>query len=334
MRKPRILVLQANANFLGFLGLLDEDFDITVVDMLSDPLFKDPRSVRSYGVRALYKQARWAAFRRARIGRLCNRFDMVFCEFLKREVATVSRVARVPVVVRLHAYEIDQPDYLIKPVDWRNIAKLVVVSEEYKRQAQRLIPLKPTVIYNGVDLDLFKFRPSNSGVICTYGYHRLIKRLYDLMLALRDYELRIGGEGESTRILRAANERFGLRHKFFGHVPHQLLPDWLSDKEYYVNHSMDESFGVSVIEAMAAGLIPLCHDYAAAKEIVPDIYRYRYDDELRERLLFFSSLPEEKRLEHKKNLRRIVEDRFTMQQQAAAFKELFNDTCAGAHRTN
>lgn len=328
MAKPKVLVLQSNANFLGFLRLLEKDFDITVVDMLTNPLFRDPRSVRSFGAHALYQQARWAAFRRARVGRLCNRFDLVFCEFLKREVATVSRVSRVPVVVRLHAYEIDQPEYLIRPVDWSNIARLVVVSEEYKRQAQRLIPLQPTVIYNGVDLDHFRFRPSNTGVVCTYGYHRAVKRFYDLMLALRDYELHIAGEGENTRILREANERFGLRHKFSGHVPHNVLPDWLSDKEYYVNHSMDESFGVSVIETMAAGLIPLCHDYAAAEEIVPDIYRYRYDDELRERLLFFRSLPEGKRLEHKKALRRIVEERFTMQQQAAAFRQLFNETLA------
>jgi glycosyltransferase involved in cell wall biosynthesis len=326
MRKPRILVLEANANFLGFLRLLTGYFDITVVDMLNDPLFKDPRSVRSYGVRALYKQARWAAFRRARIGRLCNRFDLVFCEFLKREVATVSRVAQVPVVVRLHRYELDQPEYLIKPVDWSNIAKLVVVSEEYKRQAERLIPLKATVIYNGIDLQRFVFKPSSTGAICTYGHHRASKRFYDLMLALRGYELHIGGAGEDTRILQSTNERFGLRHRFYGSV---TLPEWLYDKEYFVNHSMDESFGVSMVETIAVGLIPLCHDYAAAKEVVPDIYRYRYDDELRERLHFFNSLSEEKRLEHKKALRRIVEERFTLPQQAETFRELFTETVAG-----
>jgi glycosyltransferase involved in cell wall biosynthesis len=330
VRKPRILVLQANANFLNFLRLIRKDFEITVIDMLTDPLFRDPRSIRSYGVQALYKQARWAAFRRARIGKLCNRFDLVFCEFLKREVATVSRVARVPVVVRLHAYEIDQPDYLIKPVDWSNIAKLVVVSEAYKRLASGLIPLPATVIYNGVDLEKFRFKPSNTGAICTYGYHRAVKRFYDLMLALKDYELHIGGEGENTRILRAANERFGLNHKFSGHVPQELLPEWLSDKEYYVNHSMDESFGVSLIETMAAGLIPLCHDYAAAKEIVPDTYRYRYDNELRERLLFFRGLTPEARLSRKAELRRIVEERFSLRQQAEAFRELFMEVTGNA----
>jgi glycosyltransferase involved in cell wall biosynthesis len=332
--KPRILVLQANANFLNFLGLLQKDFEITVIDMLTNPLFRDPRSVRSYGVRALYRQARWAAFRRARIGRLCNRFDLVFCEFLKREVATVSRVAQVPVVVRLHAYEIDQPDYLIKPVDWSNIARLVVVSQEYKRLAAGLIPLPASVIYNGVDLEKFRFKPSSTGAICTYGYHRAVKRFYDLMLALNDYELHIGGEGENTRILRSANERFGLRHKFSGHVPHELLPEWLSDKEYYINHSMDESFGVSVIETMAAGLIPLCHDYAAAKEIVPGIYRYRYDKELRERLLFFRGLTPEVRLNHKIELRRIVEARFSLKQQAEAFRALFMEVTGNATRTS
>jgi glycosyltransferase involved in cell wall biosynthesis len=325
MRKPRVLVLQANANFLGFLKLLEGDFEIVMVDMLTDPLFRDPRNVRSHGIRALYEQARWAAFRRARIDRLCNHFDLVFCEFLKREVATVSRVAKVPVIVRLHKYEIDQPDYLIKPVDWSNISRLVVVSEEYKTQAAKLIPLPATVIYNGVDQSLFKFRPSNTGAICTYGYHFSFKRFYDLMLALRDYELHIGGEGEDTRILRAANERFGLRHKFYGHVP---LPEWLYDKEYYVNHSMDESFGVAMIEAMAAGVIPLCHDYAAAKEIIPSTYRYRYNDELLDRLRYFSNLSDGERHEHKVALRNIVEERFGLQRQAEAFRALFKETIA------
>jgi glycosyltransferase involved in cell wall biosynthesis len=329
MRKPRILVLQANANFLGFLRLLNEHFDITIVDMLTNPLFRDPRGVRSFGARALYQQARWAAFRRARVSRLCNRFDLVFCEFLKREVATVSRVARVPVVVRLHKYEIDQPDYLIKPVQWNNIAKLVVVSEEYKRLADRMIPLQAKVIYNSVDLKKFQFKPSNTGAICTYGYHRASKRFYDLMLALRDYELHIGGEGEDARILQAANERFGLHHHFHGRVP---LPDWLYDKEYYLNHSMDESFGVAMTESMAAGVIPLCHDYAAAKEIVPEIYRYRYDNELRERIQFFRALSTEQRQHHKVALRHIVEDRFSLEEQAAAFRGLFNEALANARR--
>jgi len=330
MRKPKVLVLQSNSNFLGFLKLLERDFDITVVDMLTNPLFRDPRNVRTYGVRAMYQQARWAAFRQARIGRLCNRFDLVFCEFLKREVASVSRVSKVPVVVRLHKYEIDQPDYLIKPVDWSNISRLVVVSEEYKKQAAKLIPLPATVICNAVDPDLFKFRPSDSGAICTYGYHFSYKRFYDLMLALRDYELHIAGEGEDTRILRAANERFGLRHKFHGHVPHELLPEWLHGKEYYINHSMDESFGVALAECMAAGLICLSHDYSAAKEIIPEIYRYQYDDELRERLHFFQNLPDEERHRHKVALRRIVEERFGIQRQAAAFRRIFNEAIGDA----
>jgi glycosyltransferase involved in cell wall biosynthesis len=145
------------------------------------------------------------------------------------------------------------------------------------------------------------------------------------MLALRDYELHIGGEGEDTRILRAANERFGLRHKFYGHVP---LPEWLYDKEYYVNHSMDESFGVAMIEAMAAGVIPLCHDYAAAKEIIPSTYRYRYNDELLDRLRYFSNLSDGERHEHKVALRNIVEERFGLQRQAEAFRGLFKETIA------
>lgn len=325
MQKPKLLVLQPNANFLDFLKLLEDDFEITRVDMHIHPLFRPLQIAGESGVRAIYNQARRAAFRNLRIGRLCNRFDLVFCEFLERAVATVSHVSRVPVVVRLHAYEINQPTNLIDPVNWSNIASLVVVSDEYRKQAAKLIPLPATVIYNGVDLDAFKFRPSNTGTICTYGYHRLIKRFYDLILALRDYELHIGGEGECTRTLKEATARFGLRHHFYGQIPHETVPDWLCGKEYYINHSMEESFGVAIVEAMAAGVIALCHDYPAAREILPDIYRYRYNEDLIEKLRFFLSLSTEQRLEHKLTQRRIVEEKFDVRLEAEKFRKLFDE---------
>jgi glycosyltransferase involved in cell wall biosynthesis len=316
-QRPRLLVLQSNPSFLGFLKLLD-DFDISVVDLNTNRLFRVPKGT---GITVLAKQAKWAILHRAGIRRLCKRFDIIFCDFLRADVATVSRLTRTPIVVRLHRYEIDRPD-LITQVDWNRVAKLVVVSEEYRRLAEAIIKSPATVIYNGIDLDRFVFTPAAGGAICTYGHHVGRKRLYDLMLALRNYELHIGGEGEDDRMLKEANTRFGLRHRLYGSVP---IPEWLRDKEYFITHSMDDSFQVALIEAMATGLLCLCHDYAAAKEIIPDEYRYRYDSELIERLEHFRGLSAHDRQRRKIALRRIVEQRFDVRSQSEMFRALFND---------
>jgi glycosyltransferase involved in cell wall biosynthesis len=310
--RPRLLVLQSDAQFLGFLRFLT-DFDISVVDLNTDPLFRVPT--------VLAKQAKWAIWHRTGIRRLCKQFDIIFCEFLKGDVGIVSHLIDTPIVLRLHRYEIDRPD-LIAQVDWNKVTKLVVVSEAYRRLAEAVVKVPATVIYNGIDLQRFAFAPAATGAICTYGHHLARKRFYDLMLALRSYELHIGGKGEDDRVLNEMNKRFALRHKLYGTVP---IPEWLRNKEYFITHSMDDSFQVALVEAMATGLLCLCHDYAAAKEIIPQEYRYRYNSELIDLLEHFRSLPALDRQRHKIALRRIVEERFDVRSQSKMFRALFND---------
>jgi glycosyltransferase involved in cell wall biosynthesis len=329
--KPRILVLQSGLDFLGFLTLLT-DFDVSMVDLNLDRRFRVPKGD---GVTTHLKQAQWVVTHKSSVRRLCDRFDMVFCEHLKIDVTTVSKLTKTPIVVRMHHYEIDRPD-LINNVNWENVARLVVVSHEYEQEARRVIKNPPPIsmIYNGVDLDRFRFMPCNSGRICTYGVHMPIKGFYDLMLALRDYELHIGGSGSSLgedlwypRVLRAANQRFGLKHRFYGFVD---PAEWLRDKEYFVAHSMEESFCLALVESMASGLICFCHDYPAAKEIIPDEYRYRYGDELRHLLEDYRSLSDVDRLSHKVKLRHIVEEKFDVKQQAESFRQLFHKVISHA----
>jgi glycosyltransferase involved in cell wall biosynthesis len=316
MTQPlRLLVLQSNPHFLEFLKLFP-DFDISVVDLNTSRLFRAPRG---NGAAVLLRQAKWVIWHRRGIRRLCNQFDLIFCDFLQSDVAIVSRLTHTPIVVRLHRHEIDRPD-VIAQVDWSRVTKLVVVSETYRRLAEDIIKIPAEVIYNGIDLERFAFTPSTGATICTYSTHVGRKRVYDLMLALRDYELHIGGEGEEDRVLNDAKTRFGLRHKFYGRVP---IPEWLRDKEYFVTHSMDEGCCVALIEAMAAGLLCLCHDYAAAKEILPSEYRYTYDSELVSLLEHFRGLSAHERERHKRALRKIVEERFDLRSQSKMFRALF-----------
>jgi glycosyltransferase involved in cell wall biosynthesis len=201
---------------------------------------------------------------------------------------------------------------------------LVVVSDYMKTLVSKSPHIKARrsmIIRNGVDLKRFTFNPSNSGRLCTYCFFdQPQKRVYDLMLALRDETLHIGGKGMMSRVMASTIERFGLRHVLHGYVE---LPEWLHDKEYFFMHSLEESCGVALLEAMASGLICVSHDYEASKEILPERYRYTYNDELLKLLADLRALDETERLRAKVEQRNIVETRYDAREQAAQFESLF-----------
>ena len=249
---------------------------------------------------------------------------MVFCDWLNSTASVASPLANKPLLIRIHRHEIYHPE-LIEAVNWNAVNAVVAVSHGYERVIRSVIKrIAVHTIYNGVDLDRFRFEPCVSGLVCNYAFHSGMKRSYDLMLALRDFELCIGGadgeEGHDMPVMKSAIDRFGLRHKLYGYVD---LPAWLHDKEYFVTHSMDEGCPVALLETMASGLICLSHENRVAKEILPDQYCYRYDDELISKLRFFKGLPDQERFEHKLKMRKIVESQFDVKEQANAFRKLF-----------
>jgi glycosyltransferase involved in cell wall biosynthesis len=259
-----------------------------------------------------------------KLRKYCSKYDLLFCDWAAQWTADVTRlVDDIPVVVRLHLYEIDRPD-LLCAINWENVSMLVVVSDYMKTLVSESPHIKARrcmTIRNGVDLERFTFNPSNSGRLCTYSFFdQPQKRVYDLMLALRDETLHIGGKGTMSRVMASTIKRFGLHHVLHGYVE---LPKWLHDKEYFFMHSLDESAGVSLLEAMASGLICLSHDYEAAKEILPRRYRYVCDDELLDLLAGFRSLDESERSAIKREQRNIVEAEYDVRKQAAQFDALF-----------
>jgi len=321
--KPRILVLSPSTRFQDFLEYLT-DFEISVIN-IGQTLDRHQSKLPSQSTTALLKAAIRKLTFRSKLRKLVNGYDLIFCDWLDSYAAAVSQLARKPMLLRMHRHEIYYPK-LIESVNWNAFSKVVAVSNEYGRLIRDAIKasVPVQVIYNGLNLEHFPFKPSASGALCTYCFHNGMKRSYDLMLALRDFRLHVGGtdggEGYDIPCMQSAIERFGLRHVLEGYVD---IPKWLHDKEYFISHSMDESFGVAFLEAMASGLICLRHDDRVAGEIVPEGYRYRYNDELVSKLHYFSTLSDKERLQHKQTLRRIVESKFDVRQQADAFRTLF-----------
>jgi glycosyltransferase involved in cell wall biosynthesis len=54
----------------------------------------------------------------------------------------------------------------------------------------------------------------------------------------------------------------------------QELMHAMSDSSVYLHTMVGEHFGVSIIEAMAAGLVPIVPSYGGCSEIVPSDYQY------------------------------------------------------------
>lgn len=114
----------------------------------------------------------------------------------------------------------------------------------------------------------------------TYGIDILIYAFALLRKSLKsklestspDIELRLVGGGEQTLELRALALRLGVadKVKFVGQVPHIKVPQELSKLDIYVALSRQESFGVAIIEAGAAGRPVVVSDVGGLPEVTID----------------------------------------------------------------
>lgn len=151
-----------------------------------------------------------------------------------------------------------------------------VLSQFLARQALDLgAKNEVIVIPNGVDLSLFSVEPSRNqvmsllqklgkkeGDVYVVTTSRLTKKngIDDVIRALEDLphhvKFLIAGVGEDEVMLRNLAQSLGVRDRvwFLGLVAQNDLPALLRVSDVFVRASRSEGFGISFIEAMAAGL--------------------------------------------------------------------------------
>ena len=64
---------------------------------------------------------------------------------------------------------------------------------------------------------------------------------------------------------------------FFANSPLRKVKDLLGKAKVYVHCARDEHFGITIVEAMAAGCVPIVHDSGGPREIVSDEVGYRWE---------------------------------------------------------
>jgi glycosyltransferase involved in cell wall biosynthesis len=101
-----------------------------------------------------------------------------------------------------------------------------------------------------------------------------------------DFHLAIMGEnfGKIPQEFKKAEKEFGDRILQFGYVPsREEYEKWLKRGAVVISTAMKENFGMSVIEAMIMGCVPLLPDRLSYPEILPEefhehfLYKSRHD---------------------------------------------------------
>jgi glycosyltransferase involved in cell wall biosynthesis len=59
--------------------------------------------------------------------------------------------------------------------------------------------------------------------------------------------------------------------------PLRRVKDLLAKARIYVHCALNEHFGISIVEAMAAGCVPIVHNSGGAREIVTNSVGYKWD---------------------------------------------------------
>ena len=110
----------------------------------------------------------------------------------------------------------------------------------------------------------------------------------------------------ALRILKDSGTRF----EYLGYVKEELKTELFRKCSVYLNLAVNETFGITVVEALAAGCVPISHDSGAIPEYLPQELRYSNFDEAAEKVAMYINFNNELRKELRKIALKFEEARF------------------------
>jgi glycosyltransferase involved in cell wall biosynthesis len=169
--------------------------------------------------------------------------------------------------------------------NFSNADLICATSNTIKEYIAPVIDKDVTVIPFGIDVNKFKPTPvspvfkegdfvlgSIKSLEKLYNIDVLINSFYRLHEKYPQLKLLIIGEGSAGEKLKALVKKLEIEDKvmFTGRVPFSEISDYYNRISVLVNISEYESFGVSVIEAMACGKPVIVTNVGGLKEVVKD----------------------------------------------------------------
>ncbi len=159
--------------------------------------------------------------------------------------------------------------------------RVVAISQSVKDSLQQYFKTpenKISVVYNGVDITKFKRIEKDYTSLRIIYVGRLIE-LKGVQLTLQalvqigsiNYHFKIVGDGPYKKDLQDMVKELGIAEKVEFLGSRRDVPELLQAANVFIHMPIwEEGFGISVIEAMASGLICICANNGAIPEIIDD----------------------------------------------------------------
>ncbi len=266
--------------------------------------------------------------------------DIVWLEWANELAVHVTNNMRClekkRVICRVHRYEVFS--HFFSKIHWGIVDTTTFVARFMSVLSQRVVPdldkkTNIRVLYNGVNLEKFKFRENAPGfnlAVVGYIHSRKNPTFWPLVLSKlveidKRYTLHIAGEyqqAECKLYLEHIINNLGIGDniRFYGHQDN--IHSWLEDKNYLLSTSIHESFGYTIAEAMAMGIKPLIHRFPGSEELWPHHCLFNSIDEVIEMI-------------HKKDnynsleYYEFVEQKYSLQSQLEKIKRIIEETVDG-----
>jgi len=165
----------------------------------------------------------------------------------------------------------------------KNAGKVIALSEDMKRELQKIYCGEILVIPNGIELDNYKnlkkqsFQVSNNKILIFVGRLNPVKGLIYLIRAMEIIHiementiLMIIGDGDERKSLEEMVIKLHLEKVviFNGEIPNKDVPKYLVQGDVFVLPSLSEGFPNVILEAMAAGLPIVSTNVNGLSEII------------------------------------------------------------------
>ena len=168
----------------------------------------------------------------------------------------------------------------------KNADAVITLTEDMKQEASKVYERDIYVVPNGIYLDNYKEKSSNTTlfnydkkVLLYVGRLKPIKGVRYLINAMAivnqncpNTKLLIVGDGDERNNLEQLVENYGLNDciTFVGRVSNEDVPKYLTNADIFVLPSLSEGFPNVILEAMASGLPVVATNIRGMSEIIAE----------------------------------------------------------------
>lgn len=216
-----------------------------------------------------------------------RRIDLLHCTgFLSGVVGYyLKKKYGIPYIITVQSLQENKPLQKLKTKVYQNadhcIAASLAISKYFEKMD--IEPAKISIIPNGINLNNFLninkgkkrkelgFREEDFVVVVVARLEK-VKGIEYLIKAMKNFQLLIIGDGSERANLENLVSELGFEDRviFLGALLNEQLPEYLSVGDCFCLPSLEEGFGIVVLEAMAAGLPVVATKVGGLRDLIQD----------------------------------------------------------------